>query len=96
MTVVKRVLKKKKNRCKKKLGEKNNEIMTITMCEKEYYFKLKNNNVCVLYIPTTNSKLEKFVQKQHSLWQLTGSSLGALRELVAVAGTLIKRQSFHV
>jgi hypothetical protein len=58
------------------------------MCEKEYYFKLKNNNVCVLYlyIPTTNSKLEKFVQKQHSLWQLTGSSLGALRELVAVAG----------
>jgi hypothetical protein len=60
--------------------------MKITMCEKEYYFKLKNNNVCVLYIPTTNSKLEKFVQKQHSLWQLTGSSLGALRELVAVAG----------
>ncbi len=56
------------------------------MCEKEYYFKLKNNNVCVLYIPTTNSKLEKFVKKQHSLWQLTGSSLGALRELVAVAG----------
>jgi hypothetical protein len=60
--------------------------MKITMCEKEYYFKLKKNNVCVLYIPTTNSKLEKFVQKQHSLWQLTGSSLGALRELVAVAG----------
>jgi hypothetical protein len=60
--------------------------MKITMCEKEYYFKLKNNNVCVLYIPTTKSKLEKFVQKQHSLWQLTGSSLGALRELVAVAG----------
>ena len=58
--------------------------MKITMCEKEYYFKLKNNNVCVLYIPTTNSKLEKFVQKQHSLWQLTGSSLGALRELVTV------------
>ncbi len=55
------------------------------MCEKEYYFKLKNNNVCVLYIPTMNSKLEKFVQKQHSLWQLTGSSLGALTELLAVA-----------
>jgi hypothetical protein len=85
MTVVKRVLKKKKNRCQKKLGEKN-ESMKITMCEKEYYFKLKNNNVCVLYIPTANSKLEKFVQKQHSLWQLTGSSLGALRELVADAG----------
>jgi hypothetical protein len=60
--------------------------MKITMCEKEYYFKLKNNNVCVLYIPTTNSKLEKFVQKQHSLWHLTGSSLGALKELIAVAG----------
>jgi hypothetical protein len=60
--------------------------MKITMCEKEYYFKLKNNNVCVLFIPTTNFKLEKFVQKQHSLLQLTGSSLGALRELVAVAG----------
>jgi hypothetical protein len=56
------------------------------MCEKDYYFKLKDNNVCVLYIPTTNSRLEKFVQKQHSLWQLTRSSLGALRELVAVAG----------
>ncbi len=60
--------------------------MKITMCEKDYYFLLKDNNVCVLYIPTTNSKLEKFVQNQHSLWQLTGSSLGALRELVAVAG----------
>ncbi len=58
----------------------------ITMFEKEYYFKLKNNNVCVLNISTKNSKLKKFVQKQHSLWQLTGSSLGALRELVAVAG----------
>ncbi len=46
MTVVKRVLKKKKNRCQKKLGIKN-ESMKITMCEKEYYFKLKNNNVCV-------------------------------------------------
>ena len=55
--------------------------MKITMCEKEYYFKLKNNNVCVLYIPTTNSKLEKFVQKKaFSLaahWELTGSSQGA-------------------
>jgi hypothetical protein len=40
-------------------------------------------------IPTTNSKFEKFVQKQHSLWQLTGSSLGALRELVAVVGIIL-------
>jgi hypothetical protein len=67
------------------------------MCEKEYYFKLKNNNVCVLYIPTMNSKLEKFVQKQHSLWQLTGSSVGALRELVPVAGItpIVSRFDMH-
>ena len=40
----------------------------------------------VYFIPTTNSKLEKFVQELNSLWGLSGSSLGALRELIAVAG----------
>ncbi len=35
---------------------------------------------------TKNSKLEKFVHELNALWKLSGSSLGALRELVAVAG----------
>jgi hypothetical protein len=45
----------------------------------------------VYYIPLTvnltmNSKLEKFGHEMNTLWQFTGSSLGALRELIAVAG----------
>ncbi len=32
MKVVKRVLKAKTNKCQKKLGDKKNEIMKITMC----------------------------------------------------------------
>jgi hypothetical protein len=35
---------------------------------------------------TMNSKLEKFGHEMNTLWKLSGSSLGALRELVAVAG----------
>ncbi len=35
---------------------------------------------------TTNSKLEKFVHELNALWKLSGSSMGALRELVTVAG----------
>ncbi len=35
---------------------------------------------------TQNSKLEKFVHEQNALWKLSGSSMGALRELVAVGG----------
>ena len=43
------------------------------------------------FIPLTvnlikNSKLEKFVHELNALWKLSGSSMGALRELVAVAG----------
>jgi hypothetical protein len=38
---------------------------------------------------TKNSKLEKFVHELNALWKLSGSSMGALRELAAVAG--IKR-----
>jgi hypothetical protein len=38
---------------------------------------------------TMNSNLEKFGHKMNTLWKLSGSSLGALRELVAVAGILI-------
>ena len=34
---------------------------------------------------TKNSKLEKFVHELNALWKLSGSSMGALRELVAVA-----------
>jgi hypothetical protein len=30
--------------------------------------------------------LEKFVHELNALWKLSGSSMGALRELVAVAG----------
>jgi hypothetical protein len=45
----------------------------------------------VYFIPLTvnltkNSKLEKFVHELNALWKLSGSSMGALRELVAVAG----------
>ncbi len=45
----------------------------------------------VYFIPLTvnltkNSKLEKFGHELNALWELSGSSLGALRELVAVAG----------
>ena len=35
---------------------------------------------------TKISKLEKFVHELNALWKLSGSSMGALRELVAVAG----------
>jgi hypothetical protein len=37
---------------------------------------------------TKNSKLEKFVLELNALWKLSGSSMGALRELVAVAGMI--------
>ncbi len=48
----------------------------------------------VYFIPLTvnltkNSKLEKFVHELNALWKLSGSSMGALRELVAVAGILM-------
>ncbi len=35
---------------------------------------------------TKNSKLEKFVHELNAVWKLSGSSMGALRELVTVAG----------
>ncbi len=35
---------------------------------------------------TKNSKLEKFVHELNALWKLSGSSMGAQWELVAVAG----------
>jgi hypothetical protein len=34
--------------------------------------------------------LEKFVHELNALWKLSGSSMGALRELVAVAGMMLK------
>jgi hypothetical protein len=45
----------------------------------------------VYFIPLTvnltkNSKLKKFVRELNALWKLSGSSMGALRELVAIAG----------
>jgi hypothetical protein len=55
----------------------------------------------VCFIPLTvnltkNSKLEKFVHELNALWKPSGSSMGALRELIAVAGinyfNIIKRQ----
>jgi hypothetical protein len=47
----------------------------------------------VYFIPLTgnltkNSKSEKFVHALNALWKLSGSSMGALRELVAVAGII--------
>jgi hypothetical protein len=47
----------------------------------------------VYFIPlkvnlTKNSKLEKFVHELNALWKLSGSSMGALRKLVAVAGII--------
>jgi hypothetical protein len=40
--------------------------------------------------------LEKFVHELNALWKLSGSSMGALRELVAVAGMIldIKMEDF--
>jgi hypothetical protein len=38
---------------------------------------------------TKNSKLEKFVHELNALWKLSGSSMGALRELIAVAGIVL-------
>jgi hypothetical protein len=35
---------------------------------------------------TKNSKFKKFVHELKALWKPSGSSMGALRELVAVAG----------
>ncbi len=50
----------------------------------------------VYFIPLTvnltkNSKLEKFVHELNALWKLSESSMGALRELVAVAGITLKQ-----
>jgi hypothetical protein len=42
---------------------------------------------------TKNSKLEKFVHELNALWKLSGSSMGALRELVAVAGIVLWSQA---
>jgi hypothetical protein len=44
---------------------------------------------------TKNSKLEKFVHELNALWKLSGSSMGALRELVAVAGMNLKRVQYN-
>jgi hypothetical protein len=41
---------------------------------------------------TKNSKLEKFVHELNALCKLSGSSMGALRELVAVAGIKIHEE----
>ncbi len=43
-----------------------------------------------------NSKLEKFGHEMNTLWKLSGSSLGALRELVAVAGILCVKGSVAI
>ena len=49
----------------------------------------------VYFIPLTvnltkNSKLEKFVHELNALWKFSGSSMGALRELIADAGMVAK------
>ncbi len=50
--------------------------------------------MCTYFIPLTvnltkNSKLKKFVHELNALWKLSGSSMGALRELVKVAGIVL-------
>jgi hypothetical protein len=56
----------------------------------------------VYFIPLTvnltkNSKLERFVHELNALWKLSESSMGALRELVAVAGICtIIRITYHL
>ncbi len=54
----------------------------------------------VYFIPltvdlTNNSKLDKFAQELNALWKLSGSSLGALRELSAVAGIPSMQQPYN-
>ncbi len=44
---------KEEEQVSEKVRAEKNESMKITMCEKQYYFKLNNNNVCVFY--STNS-----------------------------------------
>ncbi len=39
---------------------------------------------------TKNSKLEKFVHELNALWKHSGSSMGALRELIAVPGIYLR------
>ena len=73
-----------------KVKAEKNESMKITMCGK-YYFLNLIITMFTYFIPLTvnltkNSKLEKFVHELNALWKLSGSSMGALRELVAVAG----------
>jgi hypothetical protein len=69
--------------------------MNITMCEKEYYFKLKNNNVCVLFqqqIPNWKSLFKNSILSGSSLgahWELSGSSLQLQVYFWIVVGTLL-------
>jgi hypothetical protein len=58
-------------------------------CQKQLHFKLNINSVCTF---SSNSKLEYFAGKLRALWELSGSSLGALWELVANAGILNKQE----
>jgi hypothetical protein len=58
-------------------------MMMMNGCLKQLHFKLNINSVCTFSI---NSKLEYFAGKLRALWELSGSSLGALWELIAVAG----------
>jgi hypothetical protein len=59
---------------------------------KQLHFKLNINSVCTF---SSNSKLEYFAGKLRALWdslglwELSGSSLGALWELVAVASIVV-------
>ncbi len=55
----------------------------------------------VYFIPlsvnlTKNSKLEKFVHELNALWKLSGSSMGALRELIAVAGINVNGETSFI
>jgi hypothetical protein len=74
---------KKKRSSPMKVLKRRVTMMTMNRCQKQLHFKLNINSLCTF---SSNSKLEYFAGKQRALWELSGSSLGALWELVTVVG----------
>ncbi len=69
---------------------KKKKRMVIRRCRKQFNFKLNFNNVCQLYY--TNKTHWQVIPNWNSLlvnYKLSGSSLEALWELVAVAGMVL-------
>ncbi len=75
--------KEKRNLPMKVMKRRVRMITMMNRCQKQLHFKLNINSVCT---SSNNSKLEYFAGKLRALWELLGNSLGALWELVTVAG----------